>query len=198
MCSTLAECLAVLGRRVGPLVPERADLEHHDAHCVGDDVVELPCDPHTFLGHGDTRRRVAIALRLGSAPFRRLGLLRALAEREARDPADGELEWDEDELRGGVSGDPVDDDHRTGDDEGQAEGCLHGVAEVPEQERRYEPDHEDADRVRDQPPVDEGDRRRQRPVRCRRKRKAPTGEDRQYQDRDRRKDEPQRRARRSR
>ena len=177
-------------------MPQRPDLEDHDAHCVGDDVVKLPCDPHALLGHRNARSCVTIPLRLGRATFRRLGLLRAFAQREARDPADGELEWDEDEFRGGVSRDPVDDDHRTGDDEGEAEGCLHGVAEVPEQERRYQPDHEDADRVRDQPPVDERDGRRQRPVRRRREGKAPTREDRQYQDRDRRKDEPQRRVRR--
>ena len=66
----------------------RADLEHHDAHGVGDDVVELACDPRALLRHRDTRRRLALPLGPGRALFGRLGLLRALAERVARDPGD--------------------------------------------------------------------------------------------------------------
>ena len=103
-------------------------MEHHDAHRVGDDVVQFARDPHTLLGHRDARGCVAIALRLVRAYFRRLGLFGALAQGEAGDPADGELEWDEDEFRGGVSRDHVDDGHRTADNEGQPDGCLEGVA----------------------------------------------------------------------
>ena len=51
-----------------------------------------------------------------------------LAQSEARDPADRELERDEDEHGGCVTGDLVDDGRRTTDHEGQADACLHRVA----------------------------------------------------------------------
>jgi hypothetical protein len=72
------ERIAVLRERVGELVPDGADLEDHHAHCVGDDVVELACDPRALLRHRDAGRGFALALRLGGARFRCLGLLCAL------------------------------------------------------------------------------------------------------------------------
>ena len=38
-------------------VPDGADLQHHDADRVGDDVVQLAGDPGALLGDGDARRR---------------------------------------------------------------------------------------------------------------------------------------------
>ena len=78
------ERLAVLGERVGELVPDGADLEHHHADRVGDDVVELARDPRALLRDGDARRRLALALGLDRALLRRLGLLGALAQRDSR------------------------------------------------------------------------------------------------------------------
>ena len=70
------ERVPVLGQRVGELVPDGADLEHHHAHGVGDDVVELAGDPRALLGHRDARRRLSLASRAsGRAHLRRLGLL---------------------------------------------------------------------------------------------------------------------------
>ena len=82
------ERIAVLRERIGELVPDGADLEHHHADRVGDDVVELARDPRALLGHGDACGRLALALGLGRAFLRRLGLLRALAQSEAGDPGD--------------------------------------------------------------------------------------------------------------
>ena len=76
--------LAVLGLRLGELVPDRADLEHHHADGVGDDVVELAGDARALLGDGDARRGVPLALGLCRALLGGLGLLGALAQREAR------------------------------------------------------------------------------------------------------------------
>jgi hypothetical protein len=39
--------------RLRKLVPDRADLEHHDADGVGDDVVELARYARALLGNGD-------------------------------------------------------------------------------------------------------------------------------------------------
>ena len=72
----------------GQLVPHGADLEHHHADRVGDDVVQLARDPGALLGDGDPRRRLALALGLGGALLGRLGLLGALAQGEAGEPGD--------------------------------------------------------------------------------------------------------------
>ena len=56
-CSTRPERVAVLVQRVRQLVPDRADLEHHDADGVRDDVVELARDARALLGDGDARGR---------------------------------------------------------------------------------------------------------------------------------------------
>ena len=163
---------------------------------MGDDVVQFARDPHALLCHCDSGRRVPFPLGQARAYFRRLGLLDPLAQRKAPHPGDRELERDEDEHGGCVAGDLVDDRRRPADHQSQADACLHGVAQVPEQERGYQPDHEDADRERDQAPIDERDPRRQQPVRRRREGKPPTRNDREHQDRDCRKHEPQRRVRR--
>ena len=94
------ERIRVLGERLGKLVPDGADLEHHHADGVGDDVVELARDPRALLGDGDARRRLALPLGLRRACLRGLGLLGALAQGEAGEPADREQERDEDELAG--------------------------------------------------------------------------------------------------
>ena len=118
------ERVTVLGERVGELVPDGADLEHHHADCMGDDVVQFARDPHALLCHCDSGRRVPFPLGQARAYFRRLGLLGTLAQSEARHPADRELERDEDEHGGCVSGDLVDDGRRPADHEGQADACL--------------------------------------------------------------------------
>jgi hypothetical protein len=103
-CSTgpldAPERIAVLGERIGELVPDGADPEHHHAYGVGDDVVQLAGDPRALLGHCDACRCLPLPLGQGRAYFRRLGLLGTLAQSKARDPADRELERDEDELDG--------------------------------------------------------------------------------------------------
>ncbi len=178
-------------------MPDGSDLEHHHADGVGDDVVQFARDPHALFRHCDARRRVPVSLGLVRADLGRLGLLDALAERESRYPGDRELERDEDHLGDRVSGNLVDDRRRTADNEEQAQRRLHWSAQVPEQERRYEPEHEEADRERDQPPVDERDNGRQQKVRRRGKGKPPARDDRKRKGRDRRgdrrEDEPQRR-----
>ena len=60
------ERLAVLGERIGELVPDGADLEHHHADRVGDDVVELARDARALLGHRDACGRLALALGLAA------------------------------------------------------------------------------------------------------------------------------------
>ena len=85
-------------------MPDGADLEHHHADGVGDDVVELARDPRALLGDGDARRRLALPLGLGRARLGRLGLLGPLAQREAGEPDDREQDRDEDELAGSVAG----------------------------------------------------------------------------------------------
>ena len=85
-------------------MPDRADLEHHHADRVGDDVVELARDPRALLGDGDAGRRLALALGVRRAFLGRLGLLGPLAQGEAGEPADREQERDEDELARRVIG----------------------------------------------------------------------------------------------
>ena len=82
--------LLVLAERVGQLVADGADLEHHHADGVGDDVVQLARDPRALLGDRDARRGLALALGVRRALLRRLGLRGALAQREAGEPGDRE------------------------------------------------------------------------------------------------------------
>ena len=62
-------------------VPDSSDLKHHHAHGVGDDVVQLARDPRALLSDCDAGRRVALALGVRGAFFRRLGLHHPLAQR---------------------------------------------------------------------------------------------------------------------
>ena len=52
-----------------------ADLEHHHADGVGDDVVQFACDACAFLGDGDPRGRVPLVFGQCRPHLRRLGLL---------------------------------------------------------------------------------------------------------------------------
>ena len=60
-------------------MPDGADLEHHHADGVGDDVAQLARDPRALLGHGHPRCRLSLLLGLGRADLRRLCLLGPLA-----------------------------------------------------------------------------------------------------------------------
>ena len=117
-------------------MPDGADLQHHHADGVGDDVVQLAGDPRALLGDRDPRRRLALPLGLGGAQLRRLGLLGPLAQGEAGEPGDREQDRDEDELAGRVVGVVVDDDRRAA--ERRSPGPSRAwtvVAQVAEQER---------------------------------------------------------------
>ena len=168
-------------------MPDGADLEHHHADGVGDDVVELARDPRALLGHRDARRRLPLPLGLRRAHLRRFGLLGSLAQGEARDPADREHERGRRRARCG-RGRGCCRRRSTMPPTTMARpiaACLR-VAQVPEQERGRHPDDEEAVDERDQQPVDEGERRGQDPVRGRSgEGKAPAREERQHQKRDR-------------
>jgi hypothetical protein len=45
-------------------VADSADLQHHHADGVRDDVVQLARDPRALLGHGDARRCIPLLLGL--------------------------------------------------------------------------------------------------------------------------------------
>ena len=148
------ERVPVLLERCGKLVSDGADLKHHHAHGVGDDVVELARDPGSLLGHRDPSggfslalgegrahlRRLSLPLGEGRAHLRRLGLLGTLAEGVAGDPGDDEPERDEDQVAGRLrAGDVGDHDHDASEHDRQADAGLPGVAQVSEQERGCQP-----------------------------------------------------------
>ena len=139
-CSTARERVAVLAERVGQPVPHGADLEHHHADGVGDDVVQLAGDARALLGDGDAGGGGALPLGLGRPRLRRFGLLRSLAHRKSGEPAETEQQRDEYQLAGRVGGLVVDHDRRAADDDPQAQPCMHRVAQVPEQERGRHPE----------------------------------------------------------
>ena len=193
-----AQRVLLLGELPGQLVPDGAHLEHHHADRVGDDVVQLACDPRPLLGDGHAGCRFALPLRLARAHLRGLGLLDPRLEREPRQPADPEQERDEDDLAGGVARLVVDDERRTADGDRRGRAGLHGVAQVPEEERRDHPADEDARHERDQAPVDERQRHPEQPEgRGRAEWKAPPRQEREHRDDGRRDDEPVRRLRRA-
>ena len=162
-------------------MPDGADLEHHHADGVGDDVVQLARDPRALLCHRDARGRLTLPFGPHGARLRRLGLLRSLAQSEACGPGDPELDGDEDELCGRVTGDVVDNRRNACEDDRQAGPRLPGVAQVPEQGGGRQPDEEQAVDERDQDAVDKGERRREDPVGSRSgEGKAPAGEERQH------------------
>jgi hypothetical protein len=76
-------------------VPYHADLKHHDAHRVGHDVVQLTRDPRTLLRDSETCRRVPLSLGPSGPGFCGLSLFSPLAQREAGDPRDAEIDRDE-------------------------------------------------------------------------------------------------------
>ena len=192
-----AQCFGILGQLVGQLVADGADLEHHHAHRVRDDVVQLARDPGALLGHGDACRRVALALGRGRALLGRLGLLGALVDGEPAQPADREQQRDEEELAGAVHGLVLDHDRRPADRDRKPDPRVDVVAQAPEQERGGHPGDEDRGREHDQRAVHERERRRHDPHRRgRSERKAPAGEQRQDHERRCRCPEPRRDARR--
>ena len=162
-----AERVRVVGEVVGELVPDGPDLEHHDADGVGDDVVELAGDSRPLLGDRQAGRRLALALGMGCPCFRRIGLLGPRVQREAGEPRDPEQERDEQHLARLVGGDVVDDRRRAAEHDHEAGARQHGIALVPEQERRHHAGEVDAEHERDQLPVDERERRPEQPE-CRR------------------------------
>ena len=193
------ERIAVVGLCLGKLVPDGADLEHHDADRVGDDVVQLARDASALLGHGDARRRLTLPFCPHGTCLRRLGLLRSRAQSEAYGPGDSELDGNQDELCGRVTGDVVNNRRNACEDDHQAGPRLPGVAQIPEQGGGRQPDDEQALDRRDQDAVDKGQRRREDPVGSRSAEgKPPAGEERQHQDRQCGYGEPPARARRAR
>ncbi len=84
------ESVSVLLERLRKLVPDGADLEHHHADGVGDDIVEFARNAGALLGNRDPGRRLALALGVCRAFFCGLRLHGSLAQRIARQPADRE------------------------------------------------------------------------------------------------------------
>ena len=169
------------GERFRELVPDGSDLEHHDAHGVGDDVVELARDPRALLRHGNACGRLALALGPRRALLSGLGPLGPLAEGVARNPGD-------DEPKGMKTKSPVvcapgmlsTTMRMLARTISRPMPRLSAVAQVAEQERGCQPDDAEAPDERDQHSIDERERRRQDPVGGRRgEGKAPVGEERQ-------------------
>ncbi len=197
MRSTPVECLGVLGQLAGQLVADGADLEHHHAHRVRDDVVQLARDAGALLGHGDACSRVALALGRGRALLGCLGLLGALVDGVPAQPADREQQRDEEELTGAVHGLVLDHDRRPADRDRKPHARVDVVPQAPEQERGGHPGDEDRGREHHQRAVHERERRRHDPHRHgRSERKAPPGEQRQDHECRCRSPEPRRDARR--
>ena len=192
-----SERIAVLGQCIGEPVPDRADLEHHHADGVGNDVVKLAGNPRSFLCHRDTCGRLALALGQGRTLLRRFGLLGTLTQGVTGYPGDHEPQGDEYEVADCLwARDVVDHDHDRDDNDDQTNACFQGIAEVPEQERACQPDQAEAADEREQQSVTERDRRGQDPIDSRGgERKASAREERQHEDGNRRYGDPQRRRR---
>ena len=75
-CSTFRSASRSSASAARHPVPHRADLQHHHAHRVRDDVVQLTRDPRPLLGHGEPGRRLALPLGLRRALLGGLGLHR--------------------------------------------------------------------------------------------------------------------------
>ena len=178
------ERLLVLVHLRGQLVADGADLQHHHAHGVGDDVVELARDPRALLGDRDAGGGLALALGVDGALLRRLDLLGALAQGVTGQPGDQEQGGREDVVAGGVAGLVRDDDRRPAQDDGQPDPRLRGVAELAEQERGGHSRDRQRRRVADQPAVGERDGGGEQPDRDRRAEgPAVAGEQRQHDER---------------
>ena len=135
-----------------------AGLDAHHADVVGDDVVQLPGDPHALLKHRAASVLLAFALSIGRALIGRLGLHHALAQGKADEPGDREQGRGEDELAGRVRRVVVDDDRDAAEHHGESDAPLGGVSDAAEQERRRHPSGEHAARVHGKAAVDERDR----------------------------------------
>ena len=122
-------------------MPDRADLKHHDADGVGDDVVEFACDPRALLRHRDASRCLALTLCARRADLCCFDLLGAFVERIAGDPCGHVPEGEEDvQARRLLARDVVDDDqHRPGHDR-KSEPCVLAVAQIAEEERGRQTD----------------------------------------------------------
>jgi hypothetical protein len=191
------ERVAVRRQLSGEVVPDGADLEHHHADGVGDDVVELARDPRALLGHGEAGGRLALPFCLARPLLRLLGLSGPLAQREAREPPDSEQHRDEDELSRSVPWIVVDDGRRAADHDRQPDARLRLVAEVAEQEGRDHAGHRRDDAEHDEPAVDDRARRCDHPDgRGRGEGIAAAQEQRQHDQRERRDREPPSRRRR--
>ena len=136
VCSTPLSASLSSRERLGQLVPDGADLQHHHADGVGDDVVELARDPRALLGDGDAGRRLALPLGLGSraAPPPRPAAARSRSAKPASQPIANSTGM-KTSSPARVVGVVVDDDRRAAEHDRQAEPRLHVVAEVAEQER---------------------------------------------------------------
>ncbi len=169
-------------------MPDGPDLEHHHADRMGDDVVQLARDPRSLLCHRDTCSRLALALGLRRAHLGRLGLLGALAQRVAREPADPELERNEDELagrsaRGCCRRRPLHCRERSA----RPIRACRASRRFPSRNAAAIPTTKRLSMNGISCRVDERDRRREQPVRRRAgEGKAPAREEREHQDRDRR------------
>ena len=139
-------------------MPDGADLEHHDADGVGDDVVEFAGDPRALLRNRDASGRLAFTLGSDRADFCCLDLLGAFAERIAGDPGGHVTQRDEDvQARRLLARDVVDHDSIDPVTIARPSHACLSVAQIAEQERRRQPDDAQAPDGRDQRPVDEGD-----------------------------------------
>jgi hypothetical protein len=126
---------------------------------VPDDVVQLSGDPRAFLDDGTERVGLTVALGDDRPRLGGLRLVGRAAEHVAGEPADREVERDEDDLGHRPSGDPVHQDRGAHHHDGETDAGLAGVGQAPEQERRHEPDDEEALGGRDQERIAEGDAR---------------------------------------
>ena len=129
-----AQRLAVLGD-VGQPVADRADLQHHDADRVGDDVVQLARDPRALLGDRDARRRLALALRLAARSSAASACVGALAQREPGEPGEHEHGRQQHDVARRVQRVVDHDDRGAADDDHQPDPALALVAQAAEQER---------------------------------------------------------------
>ena len=136
-------------------VPDRPHLEHHHAHGMRDDVVELARDPCRAPRPPRPGPPTPAPARPGRALLGGLGLLGSLPQREADEPADPEQRRGEDEVAGRGLGSVVDDDRRAAEHDRQADPCLRVAAQVAEQEGGAHPGEEEPGLVDDQLTVHE-------------------------------------------
>ena len=102
----------------------------------------------------DAGRRVALALGVRGAFFRRLGLHHPLAQRETGKPGDREQDRGEDEVARRVGRVVVDNDRRAAQHDGQSDTRLNDVTQVAQQKRREHSGDEDTG-PGEQPPTEE-------------------------------------------